>query len=91
MLYKISGGGIKMQRIEFGKYIVADSNICHGALTFKGTRIFVQDVIEMVAVGMDWDAIIAEWDNVINHEAIAEAVRLAGKALVEEAQRRIAA
>ncbi|HIE29634.1 TPA: DUF433 domain-containing protein [Candidatus Poribacteria bacterium] len=30
-----------MQRIEFGKYIVADPNICHGALTFKGTRIFV--------------------------------------------------
>jgi uncharacterized protein (DUF433 family) len=80
-----------MQRVEFGKYIVADPNICHGALTFKGTRIFVQDVIEMVADGMDWDSIIAEWYSAINHEAIAEAVRLAGKALMEEAQRRIAA
>jgi len=80
-----------MQRIEFGKYIVADPNICHGALTFKGTRIFVQDVIEMVADGIDWDTIIAEWYGAINHEAIAEAVRLAGKALMEEAQRRIAA
>ncbi len=80
-----------MQRVEFGKYIVADPNICHGALTFKSTRIFVQDVIEMVAEGMDWDTIIVEWDGVINHEAIAEAVRLAGKALVEDAQRRIAA
>jgi uncharacterized protein (DUF433 family) len=80
-----------MQRVEFGKYIVADPNICHGALTFKGTRIFVQDVIEMVADGMDWDSIIAEWYGAINHEAIAEAVRLAGKVLVEEVQRRIAA
>ncbi len=79
-----------MQRVEFGKYIVADPNICHGALTFKGTRIFVQDVIEMVSDGMDWDTIIEEWDGVINHEAIAEAVRLAGKSLVEEARRRIA-
>ena len=68
-----------MQRVEFGKYIVADPNICHGALTFKSTRIFVQDVIEMVADGMDWGTIIAE------------AVRLVGKALVEDAQRRIAA
>lgn len=80
-----------MQRIEFGKYIVADPNICHGALTFKGTRIFVHDVIEMVADGVEWNIIIAEWDGVINLQAIAEAVRLAGKALVEEAERRIAA
>ena len=80
-----------MQRIEFGKYIVADPNICHGALTFKGTRIFVKDVIEMVADGMEWNTIISEWDSAINREAIAEAVRLAGKTLVEEAERRIAA
>ena len=80
-----------MKRIEFGKYIVAAPNICHGMLTFKGTRIFVQDVIEMVADGMDWDTIIAEWDAVINCEVIAEAVRLAGKSLSEEARRRLAA
>jgi len=80
-----------MQHVEFGKYIVADPSICHGALTFKGTRIFVQDVIEMVADGMDWDTIIAEWDGVINHAAITEAVRFAGKAFVEEARRRMAA
>ena len=67
-----------MQRIEFGKYIVADPNICHGALTFKGTRIFVHDVIEMVADGLEWNTIIAEWDGVINHKAIVEAVRLGG-------------
>jgi uncharacterized protein (DUF433 family) len=80
-----------MERIEFGKYIVSDPNLCHGALTFKGTRIFVKDVIEMVSEGMDWDTIVDEWDGVINQEAIAEAVRLAGEAFVELASQRCAA
>ena len=80
-----------MERIEFGKYIVADPNICHGALTFKGTRIFVKDVIEMVSEGMDWDTIVGEWDGVINQEAISEAVRLAGEAFMKIVSQRSAA
>jgi len=80
-----------MERIELGKYIVADPNICHGALTFKGTRIFVKDVIEMVSEGMDWDTIVDEWDGVINQEAISEAVRLAGEAFMKIASQRSAA
>ena len=79
-----------MKRKEFGKYIVADPAICHGRLTFKGTRIFVKDIVEMVAEGLDWDKIMEEWDNVINHEAIAEAVHLAGQTL-EEKERQLAA
>jgi uncharacterized protein (DUF433 family) len=67
-----------MKRKLFGKYIVADPKICHGKLTFIGTRIFVKDVLEMVAEGMDWDRIIKEWNGHITREAIAEAVRLAG-------------
>lgn len=76
-----------MDRKEFGKYIVADPEICHGKLTFKGTRIFVKDVVEMVANGTDWETIIKEWDSVINHEAIAEALHLAGKALEEKVEK----
>ncbi|MFQ5824594.1 MAG: DUF433 domain-containing protein [bacterium] len=79
-----------MKRKEFGKYIVADPEICHGKLTFKGTRIFVRDVIEMVAEGMDCDAIIEEWDGVINHEAITEALHLAGQ-ILEEKEHELAA
>jgi uncharacterized protein (DUF433 family) len=73
-----------MKRIEFGKYIVADPEICHGKLTFKGTRIFVRDVVEMVAEGMDWDKIIWEWHGSINKEAISEAISLAADALDEK-------
>ncbi len=65
-----------MKRIELGEDIVADPRICHGTLTFKGTRLFVSDVLEMVAEGMDWDAIIAECHGDVTKEAIAEAIRL---------------
>ena len=39
----------KKKREEFGEYIVSDPEICHGHLTFKGTRILVADVIAFVA------------------------------------------
>jgi hypothetical protein len=47
------------RRKEFGQYIVADPEICGGQLTFKGTRIFVKDVLAMLAKGYDWGRISA--------------------------------
>ena len=67
---------------QLGRYIVADPEICHGKLTFRGTRIFVADVLEQVASGMVWEAIIEEWGGGITEEAIAEAVQLAAQALL---------
>jgi len=67
---------------NLGQYIVVDSSICHGKPTFRGTRILVADVLEQVANGMAWEAIIDEWRGVLNHKAIAEAVRLACDTLV---------
>ena len=65
------------------RYIVADPQICHGQPTFRGTRIFVADVLEQVASGMAWDTIVEEWRGDITKEAIAEAVRLARESLLE--------
>ncbi|MCH8019834.1 DUF433 domain-containing protein [candidate division KSB1 bacterium] len=76
-----------MKRKEFGKYIVADPAICHGKLTFKGTRIFVKDVVEMVADGMDWDKIIEEWRGSIDKDAISEAIKIAGDALEQKSEK----
>ncbi len=59
-----------------GRYIVADPAICHGKPTFRGTRILVADVLEQVAEGLAWEAIIQEWRDSIAEEALAEAVRL---------------
>jgi uncharacterized protein (DUF433 family) len=60
-----------------------DSSICHGEPTFRGTRIFVKDVLEQVASGMAWGSIVEEWRGSITEPAIAEAVRLASEALLE--------
>ena len=75
-----------------GQFIVADPEICHGQLTFKGTRILVEDVLQMLAKGWDWNRISAAFDNRISHEAIAEAIELAAESLLESSvmQRRAA-
>jgi uncharacterized protein (DUF433 family) len=71
-------------RETLGKYIVRDSSICHGQLTFRGTRILVKDVLEQVAGGMAWDAIIEEWRGSIAKQAIGEAVRLASETFLTQ-------
>jgi len=65
-----------------GRYIVVDPAICHGQPTFRGTRIFVADVLAQVARGLAWDAIIEEWNGHITKAAIAEAIQLATQALL---------
>ena len=72
-----------MEAKLIGRYIVTDQNICHGQPTFRGTRIFVSDVLEQVASGMAWETIIEEWHNSLTKEAITEAVQLASQALFE--------
>jgi uncharacterized protein (DUF433 family) len=65
-----------------GRYVVADSGICGGKPTFRGTRILVADVLGQVARGMAWETIVEEWRGAVSMDAIAEAVRLAREALV---------
>ena len=65
-----------METTTWGDCIVADPAICHGEPTFRGTRILVADVLEQVASGMAWEAIIEEWRYEIDRDAIAEAVRV---------------
>lgn len=67
------------KRKELGQYIVANSEICHGHLTFKGTRIMVKSVLYYVAQGKDWDWILRAYYGHISRDAIAEAVGLANE------------
>ena len=65
-------------RVELGRHIVADPAICHGKPTFKGTRVFVADVLADVERGLSWDFIVQRWGGgKITKAAVAEAVRLA--------------
>lgn len=60
-----------------GRYIVTDPEICHGKPIFRGTRIMVEQVLQQVAMGMAWEAIVDEWRGAVSTETIAEAVQLA--------------
>ncbi|MBI2449244.1 DUF433 domain-containing protein [Candidatus Pacearchaeota archaeon] len=48
-------------RIDINEYIVADSEICGGKPTFKGTRILVSDIIELIAAGESIEKLIKEY------------------------------
>lgn len=67
------------------RYVVSDPAICHGEPTFRGTRILVADVLEQVAAGLAWEAILEEWRGAIDSNAIREAVQLARESLVSHA------
>jgi uncharacterized protein (DUF433 family) len=73
-----------MKRVKLGRYVVSDPYICHGTPTFIGTRIMVDQILELVATGTLWEEIIAEHDGAINRAAIAEAVRLARRSFSEK-------
>lgn len=79
------------KRIEFGQYIVSDPEICGGEWTFKGTRMFVKDALEMLADGYDFEQISEEFYGRVGREAILEAIRLAGQVLAEKNWKRQAA
>ena len=70
----------KPQRIELGKYIVADPEICHGKPTFKGTRIMVWQVFEHLALGEPVESFPKHFPGRISLEAVREALQL-GKEL----------
>jgi len=76
----------KLKGHLIGRYIVSDPEVCHGKPTFRGTRIMVSHVLEMVAEGISWEAIIQEYHGNICKEALTEAVNLANLAFLEHAQ-----
>ncbi len=65
------------------KWIAVDPRICHGKPVFKGTRVLVSDVLEMLAEGMSVDEILEEYPQ-LNREMILEALALAAELLRRE-------
>jgi uncharacterized protein (DUF433 family) len=63
-------------RVELGRHIVADSEVCGGQPTFKGTRIMVWIVLEQLEDGMTWDEVAGEWTGKVSKQAIAEAIAI---------------
>ncbi len=50
-----------MSRVIINKDIVADPAICHGKPVFKGTRVMVWQVLDMLADGMSAEDIVADF------------------------------
>ena len=72
--------------VELGRYIVANPRVCHGKPTFRGTRIMVHQILADVAAGKSWEFISAErWGGRVSMPAIAEAVELARRTMVAQA------
>ena len=63
-------------RVEIGKYIVMDTEICHGKPVFKGTRIMVWQVLEMLRLGYKEEEILEQFPS-LTKEHIREALRFA--------------
>lgn len=50
-----------MKRVVINQYIVADPKICHGKPTFKGTRVMVWQVLELLKAGETTKDIISDF------------------------------
>ena len=77
-----------MERVEVGQYLVVDPEICHGQLTFKGTRVPVDIVPGFLGMGESVKQVQEGWPN-ISREAIKEALHLASCALQRQVGARI--
>jgi uncharacterized protein (DUF433 family) len=61
-------------KVEWGRYIVVDDEICHGKPTFKGTRVLVSDVIELSASGLATEEVIRDYYPSLNENMVKEAL-----------------
>jgi uncharacterized protein (DUF433 family) len=69
-----------MGRVEVGSHLVFDSEICHGQLTFRGTRVPVDTVLTFLAKGYSVDQLLRSWPE-LTRPAVEEAIHLASQAL----------
>ena len=68
-----------VKTVEINKYIVANPEICHGKLTFKGTRVMVSLVLEMLEAGASYEEILEAYPS-LAREHIKAALGFAAKA-----------
>ena len=71
------------QCVMLGEHIVVDPLVCHGRLTYKGTRIMVWQILDELEHGMSPDEIVKAWGGRVSKAAISESIRLARGALLD--------
>jgi uncharacterized protein (DUF433 family) len=72
-----------MELREIGEHLVIDPRVCHGKMTFKGTRVPVETILNRLATGRTFEDLMESWPEV-GREAIVEAAQLAVATLLEK-------
>ncbi len=62
--------------MNIGRYLVRDPRVCHGELTFRGTRVPVETVLLRLGKGRSVKSILESWPE-LTRAAIEEATTLA--------------
>ena len=63
--------------LEESEYIVVDEEVCHGKPVFRGTRILVSDVLELLAAGVTVEEIVRDCYPDLSEEAVRAALKWA--------------
>jgi len=70
-------------RTEINEFIVADSEICHGKPTFKGTRVMIWQIFEMLEGGESFKDILEAFPS-LTEEHIKAALHYAAEKFAGE-------
>jgi uncharacterized protein (DUF433 family) len=81
-------GGESYDYYPLGEHVVSCPEVCRGRPTFKYTRIEVASALDLVAAGRSTPDIVKSFAGRVPAPAIEEAVKLAAKALVQNAPRK---
>ena len=65
-----------MRNVEIGNYLGIDPEVCHGQMTFRGTRVPVDTVLTFLAKGYSVDQLLRSWPE-LTRPAVKEAISLA--------------
>jgi len=71
-------------RTDINKFIVSDTEICGGTPTFKGYRIMVSTVLELLGAGISLDEIRKDYYPQLTKEAIFSVFNYTSKLLENE-------
>lgn len=63
-----------------GTHLVIDPDICHGQLTFKGTRVPVQTILDLMGEGHSMNFLARNYPEV-SRTAMREALQMAARAM----------
>jgi uncharacterized protein (DUF433 family) len=66
-----------MQQVEIGDHLVIDQEICHGQMTFRGTRLPVDTVLTFLTKGYSVDQLLRSWPE-FTRLAVEEAIYFGG-------------